>query len=244
MVRDLAPPARTDLVDIIIPCWNNANFTIACLRSIKKYTENYRVILVDNGSTVKDRGEVYYEILDEDIPHLFIDLPKNIGFVKATNIGIAAAEGDVVLLNNDTEVSEGWLEDLWGGLWFGHGIIGPLADEGIESWQSLGNAEKFVGLKLPTAKNHFMPVKGMVAFFCVYITRDVIQDVGYLSEAYGIGFGDDDDYCARARARGHHIALATDTVIKHHHRTTFKVAYPEYKDMQVKNMAIFKRRNP
>lgn len=82
----------------------------------------------------------------------------------------------------------------------------------------------------------------MLAFFCAYIRRRVIQDIGYLSEAYGVGFGDDDDYCFRARRAGYRLGLATNVIVEHAHRTTFKTLFPEYKQLQERNMAIFKER--
>lgn len=226
-------------IDIVIPSWNKSDLAIECLQSIRRNTDNYHVYFIDNGSEHDELAAVQEELWN--LPHTLIRLPSNLGFIKATNIGIAASTHDVVLLNNDTQVPPGWLEELWEGS-DRFAIVGPLAQEGIESWQSLSNASRFVGDPLP--RDGYFPVKGMVAFFCAYISRDMIEDIGYLSEFYGAGFGDDDDYCMRASAKGYEIGLSLRTVIHHEHRSTFKTLFPDYRRMQEENLRRFRGRKP
>jgi GT2 family glycosyltransferase len=65
----------------------------------------------------------------------------------------------------------------------------------------------------------------MLAFFCTMFKREVFDRVGLLDEAFGVGFGDDDDYCRRVLNLGYNMALVQDLIIPHHHRTTFKQLY-------------------
>lgn len=231
-------------IDIIIPTYGKEDFTVACLGSIVENTDpdSYRILWIDNGSSEDSRDYVRDYLEACTIPYRAILNEVNLGFIKATNQGIATSQGDVVLLNNDTEVPDGWLEVLAKGHRdAGYSIVGPLAQEGIESWQSLGNARNILPIKLP-APGYFPVVRGMVAFFCAFFSRKMIEDIGYLSECFGMGFGDDDEYCARALHHGYKIGLATNLIVTHHHRTTFKDAFPQYTDMQRKNMALFEAR--
>jgi GT2 family glycosyltransferase len=228
-------------VDIIIPTFNQSAFTVKCLESIDDNTSDYRVIWVDNGSDPDEYELVRDTLEDRDMPYWGIRNPVNLGFIKATNQGIASAQGDVVLLNNDTVVPPGWLEELREGVAQGFSIVGPLAQPGVESWQAVDNVSEKYSLVLPAPG--FMRVKGMVAFFCTYITRQAIVDVGYLAEVYGIGFGDDDEFCLRAQQHGHKIGITTNVIVFHHHRTTFKAAFPdEWEDNKKANIETLKRR--
>lgn len=99
------------LCDIIIPTYENEEFTVNCFESIKRCTKpgTYRIIWVDNGSKNFMRAEKILEGID----HIIVRLPKNVGFVNAVNRGITISNSDFVcLLNNDTLVSTCWLEKM------------------------------------------------------------------------------------------------------------------------------------
>ena len=71
------------MYQIIIPVWNQPDLTVKCLQSIKKYSKDYQVILVDNAS--EDEA---FETINETLitmPHVLIRNTVNTGFVKATN---------------------------------------------------------------------------------------------------------------------------------------------------------------
>lgn len=102
-------------VAIIILNWNGLNDTAECVESLKKLNyENYKVIVVDNGSagndvqTLRERFGDYVHIIEND---------KNYGFAEGNNIGIRYAlttlsPDYVLLLNNDTVVDPEMLTEL------------------------------------------------------------------------------------------------------------------------------------
>ena len=224
--------------DIIIPSWNQIELSINCLLSIRRFSKqyDYRVIWVDNGSD----ENVFKCIrgLLQLIPHVIIRNSKNLGFVKATNQGLRFATAKyVVLMNNDTEAVENWLGMLVKPLIYNHGIAatGPRTNAD-GSWQ--GNWEKTKGMFI-------LPPSAMLAFFCTMFRRSVIDEVGYLDERFGVGFGDDDDYCHQIKKHGYKLALVQDLVIPHHHRSTFKLLYSaeEIQSMQDRAMDMFFEKN-
>lgn len=83
----------------------------------------------------------------------------------------------------------------------------------------------------------------MLAFFCTMFRSSVWQEIGLLNEVFGIGFGDDDDYCERIHNAGYDLALVQDLIIPHDHRSTFKAHFKddEIEEMQKKNLDIFKK---
>ncbi len=223
-------------VDIVIPVWNQSALTVKCLRSIREHTpEPYRVIVVDNAS---DPAE--FAVVDEELRShgnvLLIRNTENVGFVKATNRGLCASEAPfVVLMNNDTEAVPGWIARLMEPMSDPRvGAVGPLTTT-PESWQ--GRHARAPGWRV-------LNTNAMLAFFCTLIRREAIEVVGLLDEDFGIGFGDDDDWCGRLHEAGYRLALVSDLVIPHHHRTSFRTRFQEHeiKIMQDRAMEMFRRK--
>ena len=102
------------MIDIIIPNYNGVALLPTCLDALRHQTRrDFTVTVVDDGSTDGSRellAKAYAEVR-------VLALPVNGGFVRAVNAGIAATGGTiVVLLNNDTEATSGWLAALVGAL--------------------------------------------------------------------------------------------------------------------------------
>ena len=98
------------LVSIVIPCYNQVHYTYACLASILDHTGDvaYEVIIADDVSTDATKD------LDKYVKGLVIRRNKtNQGFLLNCNQAAQAARGKYILfLNNDTQVTEGWLSSL------------------------------------------------------------------------------------------------------------------------------------
>ena len=104
------PSFESPLVSIIIPAHNKIKTTYYCLCSIlAAYNKTkYEVIVVDDGS--EDQTKELEEIID-GIQVIHNKIPLR--FIGACNLGVSKASGEfIVLLNNDTEVTYGWLDEL------------------------------------------------------------------------------------------------------------------------------------
>lgn len=221
---------------IIIPNYNQSDLCTKCLKSIKQYSHDYQVIFVDNGSEEKEFQKIYSVL--KTIPHILVRNQENLGFVKAVNQGLKLSSADyIVIMNNDTEAVKNWLDILAAPMESDPLIAatGPRTTTPY-SWQGCTDPG--------SSKVITLPPNSMLAFFCVMIRKSVIDQVGLLDEAFGIGFGDDDDYCARIQKLGYVLAWCTDIIIPHHHRATFKKLYSdkEIANMQQKNLQIFLER--
>ena len=97
------------LVTIIIPHIGQSDILYACLRSLKGEKKTaFRVLIVDNGSDLSYEkvGEILsdYQIVRND---------RNLGFAGGCNVGLRQVQTRyALLLNNDTEVGENWLQPL------------------------------------------------------------------------------------------------------------------------------------
>jgi hypothetical protein len=97
-------------VAVIILNWNGRRFLETCLSSVSAQTyRDVEVVLVDNGSS---DGSVSF--VRERFPHVrLIANEGNRGFAAANNQAMRATDSEfVVTLNNDTEVSPDWLDEL------------------------------------------------------------------------------------------------------------------------------------
>ncbi len=102
------------LASVIIPCWNQLEFTRKCIPALFRQTgPNWELIVINNGSTDRT-GDYLAGVQDvSPVPVTVIANATNRGFPAAINQGLQYARGEhLVLLNNDVVVTEGWLDQL------------------------------------------------------------------------------------------------------------------------------------
>jgi GT2 family glycosyltransferase len=107
-------PADGAVASIIIPCWDQLEFTRFCLAALVRHTRPpWELIVIDNGST--DGTGTYLASVQDvaPMPVIVVHNERNVGFPAAINQGLKAARGDyLVLMNNDAVVTNGWLDQL------------------------------------------------------------------------------------------------------------------------------------
>jgi GT2 family glycosyltransferase len=176
---------------IVIPTYNHCEkYLKPCVDSIIKHTDMNDVELIICANGCNDNTGAYLFYLNSAIPNLKVvwsDEP--LGYPKATNGGIRNATADkIILLNNDTillpQPKNQWLEMLDAPFLqdTNMGITGPIIQ------------------RSPEASRDFC------VFFCVMIARKVFDKVGPLNEEYGIGTGEDTEFCIEAVNAGFGMA--------------------------------------
>lgn len=198
--------------DIVIPVYNQLEYTRACLESIKKYTHYpYRLIVIDNGSNRETRDYLKELSRDESLKVLLIRNETNLGYVKAINQGLRISNADYVcLLNNDTKVGKNWLEEL---------IKVAKSDKKIGIVNPGGSPRS---LRRKDLEGEWIEI-GFAIGFCMLIKKEVIEKIGLLDEAYEIGFWEDIDYCRRAKNAGYICVAAKAAYVYHHSHSTFNL---------------------
>jgi GT2 family glycosyltransferase len=245
--------------DVIVLTYGNEDLSARCFRSLRKHTSGYRLIWVDNGSGPDSIDAVLAEAKANPgmVP---IWLPENVGFVKGTNIALRVllevfnTDADyIVMLNNDVEVTPGWLDRMRRVFERDSNVsaVGPITSE-CKSWQSYLHANKVLPVfqlpsgfersgtneraeKLDYAYGELAAKCKMLAFFCTAFKTDVFRKVGYLDEAFGVGYGGDDDLCKRMRDANMDLAVSLGTYVFHNHQSTFKKLYS---DLEIEKMKL------
>ncbi len=240
-------------VSVVVLTYNNLAFTEACLFAIEAYSDytNLEVIVVDNASADGSRewlaGWAAEASKAGHCRRLILN-DANLGFAAGNNVGLAAATGDVlVMLNNDTYVTPGWVRGLVAHLRMdeGLGLVGPVTNNiGNEAKISIAYDDmvemiREAGRYTRAHCGQRLPLK-TAAFFCVAMRRQVFERIGFLDETFGVGFFEDDDYCRRVEAAGWSIAVAEDVFVHHHLSASFDALKAETKRaLFERNKAIY-----
>jgi GT2 family glycosyltransferase/tetratricopeptide (TPR) repeat protein len=227
-----APPVGDELASIIILCHNEVEYTRLCLESLLAWTRSpYELIVVDNGSTDGTPGYLE-EIRQRSGPARVVVIrnEENRGFPGGCNQGLAVAGGQyVVLLNNDTVLTEGWLDTLIRRSlsdWPKVGMVGPMtnstrAPQQVNAgYKDLAGLPAFAAWRRQEFAGKVLPVERLTGF-CLLIRREVLERIGVLDETFGTGFFEDDDLSVRVLRAGYRLLVAQDVYIHHFGSRTF-----------------------
>lgn len=230
---------------IIVPTWNNEDLTLQAFDSLLKYTSNFRLIWIDNGSEKESRDKVSAFLMNKAIPVYGKFNEKNLGFAKAINQGIRIAleEGldPIVFMNNDITLTAGWMGKLKEALYwdFCLGVVGSIHNKGIQSYSHFaeevgyrdqGSPERYfnsLSLKL-----HYTPRS--VPFSLAMFPASVIKRIGFLDEDFYPALGEDNDYCDRIRAAGYKLAFVLNCFTYHERRASVR-CLPDYRAVKIRN---------
>lgn len=237
----------TDL-SIVVVNWNGRALLEACLASIDREVRargdagrlSTETLVVDQASSDGSAAAVRAAFPWAEL----IELPENVGFAAGSNVGLRRAKGrHCVLLNNDTVVLRDALERCVRYL-DAHpevGVVGPqlLNPDGTKqnSVHSTPNLlmevvpksllERLFPWRYPSKRYEHsgpVPVEAVLGA-CLCVRREVLEDVGLLSEAYFF-FLEETDWCLRIRRAGWKVVHLPDAQVVHVHGATSKRQLP------------------
>jgi GT2 family glycosyltransferase len=216
-------------VDVIVPVYRGLRETARCLESVLGSRQRiaFELVVVNDASPDEELAD-YLTGLQESGAITLISNERNLGFVESVNRGMALhADRDVVLLNSDAEVANDWLDRLNACAFRKNGIgtVTPFsnnaticsyprlcAENRLPSGWDLGRLDRLfrtlnrgASIEIPTAVG-----------FCMYIRRACLEDVGLFdAKTFGKGYGEENEFCMRARSAGWRHLLCGDTFVFH-----------------------------
>lgn len=215
---------------IVVPVFNAPGAVRRCLDALADTIDTRQpVIVIDDAST------------DPAIPELLASQPRqwtrvrnetNLGFVATANLGMTLATGqDVILLNADTVVTAGWLDAIRRCADADRSIasVTPLTNNGeIASIPAFCRAnpwpekpERWARACREAGPPQYPEVPTAVGF-CMFMRRQAIDDIGLFDEqAYGRGYGEENDWCMRAIRAGWRHVLCDDAFVAHEGGASF-----------------------
>lgn len=215
--------SKNPVVSVVIPIFGNIQFTMNCLRSIFKYSPevDFEIIVVDDCSLDKSANII------SQIKGISIHINNiNLGFIKSCNTGASIAKGEYIcFLNNDTMVTEGWLDNLYktfkdfpGTGFVGSKLIypnGTLQEAGGIVWRdgSAWNFGRNQDADLPIF-NYAREVD-----YCsgasIMVPRKIFNDIGGFDELFIPAYCEDSDLALKIRSNGLRVIYQPASVVIH-----------------------------
>lgn len=246
--------ARSQLsTTILIPVYNAYESVKQCLCSLISCTSNEcDILIINDGSHDIRLLNLLREVEGEATNVKVHTFTRNQGYIKAVNYGIQKTDGNVLLLNSDTMVTPGWLEKLQRCLESDSriGIVCPLSNNATLLSVPMINQDNHINIPIDiisylvedSSERNYPRIPTGVGY-CMLIRRALFNDLGLFDQAYGKGYGEENDFSVRAWSAGYQIACADDTYVYHKGESSFSTVFPDLNET-MRNAEILHRRFP
>ncbi len=219
----ILPTSIEPLVSIIIPVYNQFEYTYLCLKSIIENTKdvNYEVIIADDCSTDKTA-----QILEVVNGIKVIKTPENLRFLRNCNNAAKHAIGKYILfLNNDTQVQKDWLSSLVALIekddnigMVGSKLVysdGKLQEAGGILWKD-GSAWNYGNKQDPNLPEfNYVKEVDYISGAAIMIRQTLWRDIGGFDDDFAPAYYEDGDLAFEVRKKGYKVVYQPLSVVVH-----------------------------
>jgi GT2 family glycosyltransferase len=202
----------------VLLSYENPELLKKCVQSVMDHTRvSARLIIVDNASKDPEVAKYLNDLKGTGnvaVQKLFND--ENLGFAAGMNKGMKISDAPYVcLLNNDCEVTDGWLVEMMlvAGSCSAIGLVNPQSNT-FGSIPRAGASIHDHAVSLQSNSEKYTEI-GHIIGFCCLIKREVIDRIGYLDEAYAGVCYEDSDLSMRAKEAGFIAVIAEGSYVHH-----------------------------
>lgn len=248
------PARKTVGLAVILPVYRGRETTLLCLtRLLASIPRGTKIIVVDDASPEPELSAALDDLARSRRIQL-IRNPRNLGFPGSVNRGMAAAgDRDVVLLNSDAMVPPGWLEQLREAAYSAPdiGTVAPLSNEAtilsyprvddLQPPPAEGDIDRIDALARKANGAAVIDIPTSVGF-CMYIRAACRAETGpFREDVFAQGYGEENDFCLRARHLGWRHVAAPGTFVGHIGGQSFRAARAH---LLRRNQTILERMHP
>lgn len=218
---------------ISVVCFNNLELTKKCLRSVLQWSTDFELIVTDNASN-DGTGEALKELAGADPRVRVVSNHLNTGFSLPNNEALKRARGEfLVLLNNDMEACEGWLEKL----------VEPFEDATVGITGMAGTCARISETLrarpiLPTEKDQ---EPEYVEGSCLMIPTALARRLSLFSDYLQFAYWEDTDLSLRVREAGYKL-VTVEVAMQHKQRGSTARMVSEVQQFMDLNTEEMKRR--
>ncbi|MHB8292509.1 MAG: glycosyltransferase family 2 protein, partial [bacterium] len=220
-------------VSIIIPVYNQWDYTYMCLKSILENTKDnnipYEITIADDNSSDDTIGSIEKYVKNVKL----IRNKNNLGFLKNCNNAAKYASGKYILfLNNDIDVQKDWLKNLLELLENNKsiGMAGPkfiypdgtLLEAGGIIWKD-GESWHYGRYDNPDRPEYnYIKEVDYISGACIMIEKKLFDNIGGFDEIYAPAYYEDADLAFEVRKRGYKVVYQPESVVAHYENITYK----------------------
>ena len=243
-------------VSIVIPVYKDWTTLNICIKSLmENLGKEHKVIIINDMSAEWNELETNInELIQNRDNYYYYRNQDNMGFIKTCNRAVFELDtsgNDVLLLNSDTKVTKGFLEEMLAVLHQSekHGIVCPRSNNATLLTVPIKNN---YGDLLPPEKSYecYSQIKNSLprstiiptgVGFCMLIKRELIDTYGLFDEIYGLGYNEENDFCMRVNEYGYSILMANHAYVFHFEGKSFG---DKKKELELRNSQILIKRYP
>lgn len=239
--------------DIVVPIYNAYDDLVECIARLRCNTPStVKVFLIDDASTDPRVKRFLKRVVSSDDRFTLLENKENQGFIKSVNIGLRENGKGKIILNTDAFVPKGWYERL----------IFPFSQSSdIATVTPFSNNAEIVNIPEASVATDLRP--GEVDFidsvaskldaassivelptgigFCMALSATWLQRVPSFDTIFGMGYGEEVDWCQKVTLLGGKHVLASNLFVEHRGGKSFG---DSKRQRIVNNHKIIQRRYP